>query len=274
MSSKETIIRPGNQPLTEAIQEFWEYRDLLWMLALRQVSVRYKQTAIGIGWVIIQPLTAAGIFTVIFGNFAKIPSDGIPYPIFSYSALLLWGLFAEGLGRAGTSLIADAKLIAKVYFPRLIIPLAAVGSAWVDFTVSLFVLLPLTYLYGFRPTWSLLLLPVAMIVTMILSSGVGMLLAALNVKYRDFQYTVTFLVQIWLYASPVAYSVNIVPESVRPFYYLNPMAGLIELGRFAVTGQGSFSFVGLGISVVGAIAFFALGSTVFRRVERSFADFI
>ncbi|MBD2039820.1 ABC transporter permease [Microcoleus sp. FACHB-672] len=244
------------------------------MLALRQVSVRYKQTAIGIGWVLLQPLVAMGIFTVVFGNFAKIPSDGIPYPIFSYSALILWGLFSDGLTRAGSSLIAEERLISKVYFPRLIIPLAAVGSAWVDFAVSLFLLLPLTYIYHLRPTWSLLLLPVAMVVTMILGAGVGMLLAALNVKYRDFQYAVPFVMQIWLYASPIVYSVNLVPASIRPFYYLNPMAGLIELCRFAVTGQGNFSLIGLSLSVAGAIAFFIIGSTVFRWVERSFADFI
>ncbi|MBD1936506.1 ABC transporter permease [Microcoleus sp. FACHB-68] len=244
------------------------------MLALRQVSVRYKQTAIGIGWVLLQPLVAMGIFSVVFGNFAKIPSDGIPYPIFSYSALILWGLFSDGLTRAGSSLIAEERLISKVYFPRLIIPLAAVGSAWVDFAVSLFLLLPLTYIYHLRPTWSLLLLPVAMVVTMILGAGVGMLLAALNVKYRDFQYAVPFVMQIWLYASPIVYSVNLVPASIRPFYYLNPMAGLIELCRFAVTGQGNFSLIGLSLSVAGAIAFFIIGSTVFRWVERSFADFI
>lgn len=274
MSSKETIIHPGRESLLEAIREFWEYRDLLYMLTLRQVSVRYKQTAIGVGWVLLQPLLAMGVFTAVFGHFVKVPSDGIPYPIFNYSALILWGLFSNGLVRSGTSLIAEQKLITKVYFPRVIIPLAAVGSAWVDFAVSLFVLLPLTYIYGVRPTWTLLLLPLPMFVTMILAAGVGMLLAALNVKYRDFQHAMPFLVQIWLYASPIVYSVSIVPESVRPFYYLNPMAGLIELCRFAVTGQGNFSVMGLGLSVAGAVAFFLLGSTVFRWVEQSFADFI
>lgn len=268
------MIRPGKQPLPEAIQEFWDYRDLLWMLTVRQVSLRYKQTAIGIAWVLLQPLAAMAIFTVIFGYFAQLATDGLPYPVFVYSALVLWTLFSDGISRAGTSLIADEKLITKVYFPRIIIPLAAVGSAWVDFVVSLVVLLPLIYFYGLRPTWSLLLLPVAMLITMMLSSGVGMMMAALNVKYRDFQYTVPFLTQIWLYASPVVYSTSIVPESVRPFYYLNPMAGLIDLSRFAVTGQGTVPWMGLGISMGMAIAFFLLGSTIFRQVERSFADVI
>jgi lipopolysaccharide transport system permease protein len=198
----------------------------------------------------------------------------LPYPVFAYSALIMWNLFSEGLSRAGTSLIADEKLITKVYFPRLIIPLSAVGSAWIDFAVSLFVLLPLIFFYGLRPSASLFLLPVAMILTMILSAGVGMMMAALNVRYRDFQYTIPFVLQVWLYASPVVYSTQIVPESVRSFYYLNPMVGLIELSRYAVTGQGVVDLQGLGISAVAAIALFALGSTVFRWVERSFADFI
>jgi lipopolysaccharide transport system permease protein len=274
VSSHTIIIRPGKQSLLEALREFWEYRDLLYMLTVRQISVRYKQAVIGVGWVLLQPLVAMAIFTVIFGQFAKLPSDGIPYPIFTYSALVLWNLFSEGLTRAGTSLIADEKLISKVYFPRLIIPLASVGSAWIDFAVSLFLLLPLTYLYGLRPRSSLLLLPVAMVITMVLSSGIGMFLAAMNVRYRDFQYVATFLVQIWLYASPIVYSVNIVPEPVRPFYYLNPMAGLIELFRFAVTGQGGFNLIGLVFSALGAVISLGLGTIVFRMVERSFADFI
>jgi lipopolysaccharide transport system permease protein len=274
LSHKAIVIRPQRQRLMESIQELWEYRDLLWLLTVRQVSVRYKQTVIGVAWVLLQPLVAMTIFTVIFGYFAKLSSNGLPYPVFAYSALIMWNLFSEGLSRAGTSLIADEKLITKVYFPRLIIPLSAVGSAWIDFAVSLFVLFPLILFYGLRPSLSLLLLPIAMILTMVLSAGVGMMLAALNVRYRDFQYTIPFLLQVWLYASPVVYSAQIVPESVRSLYYLNPMVGLIELSRFAVTGQGTVDLQGLGISAVAAIALFILGSTVFRWVERSFADFI
>lgn len=273
-SVKPIIIRPQRQGLADSLQELWEYRDLLWLLTVRQVSVRYKQTVIGVAWVLLQPLVAMAIFTVIFGYFAKLSSNGLPYPVFAYSALVLWNLFSEGLSRAGTSLIADEKLITKVYFPRLIIPLSAVGSAWIDFSVSLFVLFPLTFFYGLRPTWSLLLLPIAMVLTMLLASGVGMMMAALNVRYRDFQYTIPFLMQVWLYASPVVYSSEIVPPHLRPFYYLNPMVGLIELSRFAITGQGVIHGQGLGISAVVAIALFFLGSTVFRWVERSFADFI
>jgi lipopolysaccharide transport system permease protein len=274
LGSKAIVIRPQRQRLAESIRELWEYRDLLWLLTVRQVSVRYKQTVIGVAWVLLQPLVAMTIFTVIFGYFAKLSSNGMPYPVFAYSALIMWNLFSEGLSRAGTSLIADEKLITKVYFPRLIIPLSAVGSAWIDFAVSLFVLFPLILFYGLHPSTSLLLLPVAMILTMVLAAGVGMMLAALNVRYRDFQYTIPFLLQVWLYASPVVYSAQIVPESVRSLYYLNPMVGLIELSRYAVTGQGTVDLQGLGISAVAAIALFILGSTVFRWVERSFADFI
>ena len=274
MGQKAIIIRPQRQRLSESLSELWEYRDLLWLLTVRQVSVRYKQTVIGVAWVLLQPLVAMVIFTVIFGYFAKLSTNGLPYPVFAYSALIMWNLFSEGLSRAGTSLIADEKLITKVYFPRLIIPLSAVGSAWIDFAVSLFVLLLLTYFYGLRPSVSLFLLPVAMILTMILSAGVGMMLAALNVRYRDFQYTIPFVLQVWLYASPVVYSTQIVPESVRSLYYLNPMVGLIELSRYAVTSQGTVDLQGLGISAGMAIALFGLGSTVFRWVERSFADYI
>jgi lipopolysaccharide transport system permease protein len=273
-SDREVIIRPGNQSLVEAVREFWDYRDLLYILAAREVSVRYKQTAIGIAWVVLQPLMTTLIFTLIFGRFAKIPSDGIPYSVFAYSALVLWGLFSQGLTRAGESIIADERLITKVYFPRLVIPFAAVGSAWIDFAVSLFILLPLTYLYGLRPTVSLLLIPVVMIVVMILATGIGTLLASLNVRYRDFRYVTPFLIQIWLYASPIVYPVSIVPDSVRVWYYLNPMAGLIETFRFAVTGQGSLSWIGCGISTVTSAVMFIIGLTVFRQVERSFADFI
>jgi lipopolysaccharide transport system permease protein len=274
LTQKAIVIRPQRQRLAESLRELWEYRDLLWLLTVRQVSVRYKQTVIGVAWVLLQPLVAMAIFTVIFGYFAKLSTNGLPYPVFAYSALIMWNLFSEGLSRAGTSLIADEKLITKVYFPRLIIPLSAVGSAWIDFAVSLFVLLPLTFFYGLRPSVSLFLLPVAMILTMILSAGVGMMLAALNVRYRDFQYTIPFILQVWLYASPVVYSTQIVPASVRSLYYLNPMVGLIELSRYAVTGQGTVDVQGLAISAVAAIVLFALGSTIFRWVERSFADFI
>ncbi len=274
IGDRKIIIRPGNQSLVQGLQEFWDYRGLLYILAAREVSVRYKQTAIGIAWVVLQPLMTTLIFTLIFGRFAKIPSDGIPYAVFAYSALVLWGLFSQGLTRAGESIIADERLITKVYFPRLVIPFAAVGSAWIDFAVSLFILLPLTYLYGLRPTVSLLLIPVVMILVMILAAGMGTLLASLNVRCRDFRYVTPFLIQIWLYASPIVYPVSIVPDSVRMWYYLNPMAGLIETFRFAVTGQGSFSWLGCGISAVASAVMFAIGLTVFRQVERSFADFI
>jgi lipopolysaccharide transport system permease protein len=274
MNSKVTIIRPQNKSFGEGIHEFWEYRELLYMLMLRRVSVRYKQTVIGIAWVLVQPLVAMTIFSVIFGNLAKIPSDKVPYPIFCYSALVLWGLFSEGINRSGSSLIAEAQLITKVYFPRLIIPLAAVGSAWIDFVISLFLLLPLAFIYGMRPTWQLLLVPPVMLMTMVLATGVGMIIASLNVRYRDFQHIIPFLLQVWLYASPVVYSVQIVPKHLLFWYYLNPMSGFLDMFRFAITGQTSFSGIGFGWSIISAIVVFILGSWIFRSVESSFADYI
>ncbi|MDX1976149.1 MAG: ABC transporter permease [Pseudanabaenaceae cyanobacterium bins.68] len=244
------------------------------MLTLRHISIRYKQTVIGIAWVLIQPLVSMTIFTIIFGNLVKIPSDSIPYPIFSYSALVLWGLFSESISRSGASLISESKLITKVYFPRLIIPLSAVGSAWIDFVISLFLLLPLALAYGMRPTWQLLLIPLVMVVTMLFAAGVGMILAALNARYRDFQYIIPFLIQVWLYGSPVVYSVQIVPPHLLFWYYLNPMAGLLDTFRFAVTGQTNLSLIGLGWSISCAIATFSLGTWVFRAVEKDFADYI
>jgi len=244
------------------------------MLTLRHISVRYKQTAIGVAWVLIQPLVSMTIFTIIFGNLVRIPTGGVPYPIFSYSALVLWGLFSESISRSGASLINEAQLITKVYFPRLIIPLAAVGSAWIDFVISLFLLIPLTFIYGMRPTWQLFLIPFVMVITMILAAGIGMMLAALNARYRDFQYIIPFLIQVWLFASPVVYSVEIVPKHLLFWYYLNPMAGLLDIFRFAVTGQTAYSLWGLGWSIVCAIAIFILGTSVFRSVEKDFADYI
>ncbi|MFN5514213.1 MAG: ABC transporter permease [Cyanobacteriota bacterium] len=274
MNQPITIIRAKNQSLLEAVKEFWDYRELLYMLTLRRISVRYKQTVVGVAWVLIQPLVAMTIFNVIFGRLIQMPSGGIPYPIFVYSALVLWGLFSEGLSRSGLSLIGEAQLISKVYFPRMMIPFSAVLSAWVDFTVSLFLLLPLTFFYGLRPTWSLLLIPVVMVTTIFLTMGAGLFLAALNVRYRDFQYVIPFLLQVLTYASPIVYSIEIVPPHLHFWYYLNPLAGLIDAFRFAVTGQTAVSWFGFAWSALSAAGFLAAGSWVFRRVEREFADYV
>ncbi len=244
------------------------------MLSLRRINVRYKQTVIGIVWVLLQPLMAMTIFSIIFGKLAKLPSDGIPYPLFAYSALVIWGLFSEGITRSGSSLLQDAQLITKVYFPRLIIPLSAVASACIDFVISLFLLLPLSYFYGLRPTWSLLLIPLVMLMTTILASGIGMILGSLSVRYRDFQHIVPFLMQVWLYSSPVVFSMEIVPRSLLFWFYLNPMTGLINLFRFAVTGETSFNLNGIIWSMSVSCLIFLLGTIVFRSVEDSFADFI
>jgi lipopolysaccharide transport system permease protein len=273
--SRKVIIRPGNQSLTDLLQEFWSYRDLLYVLTIREISVRYKQTAIGVLWVVLQPLITALIFTLIFGRFVKVASDGIPYNVFAYSGVVLWSLLSQGLTRAGDSIVADEKLISKVYFPRLVIPLAAVASAWIDFALSLFILLPLTYFYGLKPTTSLLLVPPIMVLVIILTAGLGTLLASLNVRYRDFRYTIPFLVQIWMFASPIVYPVSVVPESARLWYYaLNPMASLVEAFRHAITGLGTLNLFAISTSIISSLIFLAIGLTVFRSVERSFADII
>jgi len=274
LSRKITIIDAKNQTLLESLKELWQYRELLYMLSLRRISVRYKQTVIGVVWVLLQPLMAMTIFSIIFGKLAKLPSDGIPYPLFAYSALVIWGLFSEGVTRSGSSLLQDAQLITKVYFPRLIIPLSAVVSACIDFVISLFLLLPLSYFYGLRPTWSLLLIPLVMLMTIILASGIGMILGSLSVRYRDFQHIVPFLMQVWLYCSPVVFSLEIVPRSLLFWFYLNPMTGLINLFRFAVTGETVFNLNGIIWSMSVSCLIFLLGTIVFRSVEDSFADFI
>ncbi|MDS3859990.1 ABC transporter permease [Thermosynechococcaceae cyanobacterium BACA0444] len=269
-----TLISAKNPPLTEVLQEFWHYRELLYMLTLRRISVRYKQTLVGVTWVLLQPLVAMIIFNIIFGKLIKIPTAGVPYPIFVYAALVLWTLFAEGVNRASGSLIGESQLISKVYFPRLMIPIAAVASAWIDFVVSLFLLLPLTFIYGLRPTWSLGLIPVLMVVTMVLATGIGLFFGALNVRYRDFQYLVPFLMQILFFASPVIFSVEIVPPQFQKWYYLNPMAAVIDGFRFAVTGITPLSGWALAWSMVCGVIFLGLGVLTFQAVEREFADVI
>ena len=270
----EIVIRPGRQPLNQSFAEFFEYRDLLFTLIRRQLSVKYKQTSIGIIWVIVQPLMTALIMTVVFGNFAKLPSDGIPYPVFAYSAMVLWNLFAQGVDRASGSLVANQQLITKVYFPRLMIPIAAIGSCFVDFAMSLVVLLVIAFAYGFHFSIHLLLIPVLALTAGLLAAGIGILISGLNVKYRDFQHTVPFMMQIWLYASPVAYSAGIVSGPLKKLYFLNPMAGLIEWERFAITGQGHPDPMAFVLAASIAISVLVVGIGVFRRVEPGFADFI
>ncbi len=252
----------------------WEYRELLYFLVWRNVKVRYKQTVVGAGWVIIQPLLTMMIFTVVFSYMAKIPSDGLPYPIFAYTALLPWTYFAQALGRSGGGLVGNANLISKVYFPRLLIPLASVVTPVVDFLLSFVILLGLMVWYGITPTWGVLALPLFLLLALMTALSVGLFLSALNVKYRDVGYVIPFMIQFWMYASPVIYPVSLVPERWRLLYSLNPMVGVIEGFRWAMLGKAHPDFGVMAVSVLVVLVLLIAGLIYFKHMERTFADII
>lgn len=256
------------------LRELWKYRDLLLILAGRDIKLRYKQTALGVIWVVMQPLAAALIFAVIFGRFAKLPSDGQPYVLFVMSGLLPWGYFAGALQRAGNSLITDSKLISKVYFPRLLIPLASTAAVVVDLAVSLGVFAVLMLLYQAPFTWRLLALPLFIGLATVLAVGVSLWLSALNVQYRDFMYALPFIIQLWMYASPVVYAASLVPERFRLLYSLNPVVGIIEGFRWTLVSSNVLTAPMVGLSVLISLAALVSGAFVFRRVERGFADIL
>jgi homopolymeric O-antigen transport system permease protein len=268
------IIQPSGGLFHLDLKAIWHYRELLYFLIWRDVKVRYKQTAIGAGWAIFQPLMTMMIFTVIFGNFAKIPSDGLPYPIFAYTALLPWNNFAQAIGRSGVSLVGSANLISKVYFPRLIIPLSAAVAPLVDFAMAFVILLAMMAWFGIAPTWGVLALPLFLLLALFTALAVGLWLSALDVRYRDVGYTIPFVVQIWMYASPVAYPVSLVPERWRMLYSLNPMVGVIEGFRWALLGKGNPDFGVMTASAVVVMALLLGGIVYFRRMERTFADVV
>jgi lipopolysaccharide transport system permease protein len=252
----------------------WQYRELLYFFVWRDLKVRYKQTAIGICWVILQPLISMAIFTLIFGMFAKIPSDGLPYPLFAYSALLPWNYFSSALQRANASVVGDAHLIAKVYFPRLILPIVGTASGIVDFAVAFILLLGMMIWYGIPFTWLMLFVPVFLVFALVTALAVGLWFSALNVRYRDFAYIMPFLVQIWMFLSPVVYPVSMIPERYRLVYGLNPMAGVIEGFRWAILGKNAPDFAVVTISAVVVTAILIGGVVFFRNMERTFADIV
>lgn len=266
-------IRPMNGWVPIDLKEIWEYRELLQTFVVRDIKVRYKQTALGAAWAVIQPLFMMVVFTLFFGKLAKIPSEGIPYPIFSYAALLPWTLFAEGLSRSTNSMISNAGIMTKVYFPRLILPISGVVSPLVDFAIAFVILLGMMLYFGFYPTVNIIWLPAFILLALATSLGVGLWLSALNVQYRDFQYTVPFLIQIWLFASPVVYPSSLLPEPYRMIYGLNPMAGVIEGFRWALLGTTPPSSL-IVVSVVVVIAILISGAFYFRRMEKTFADVV
>jgi len=268
------VIRPYTSLFALDHKAIWEYRELLYFLVWRDLKVRYRQTVIGIGWVILQPLMTMVIFTAVFGNFAKIPSDGLPYPIFIFSALLPWNLFANSLNRGSTSVVGNAQLISKIYFPRLLLPLSGILSPVVDFAVAFVILIGMMIWYGTLPTWGILALPLFMLLAILTALAVGLWLSALNVRYRDVGHTIPFLVQLWMFASPVAYPVSLIPEKWRLLYSLNPMAGVIEGFRWALLGGESPDFGVIAVSAVMVFALLIPGIVYFRYTERTFADVI
>lgn len=268
-----TIIRPAKGWIAIDLKELWDYKELIYTFASRDIKVRYKQTALGAGWAIIQPLFTMVIFTIIFGRFAKIPSEGIPYPLFSYAALLPWTLFAEGITRSTSSMITNRHIMTKVYFPRLVMPISGILSPVVDFTVAFIILIGMILYYGFIPTINIVWLPAFILLALATSLGVGLWLSALNVQYRDFQYTVPFIVQLWLYSSPVVYASSLVPEEYRLIYGLNPMAGVIEGFRWALLGTEPPSSM-IFISVLMVAVILISGAYYFKRVEKTFADVV
>jgi lipopolysaccharide transport system permease protein len=258
----------------EWVKEFWRYRELLYFFVWRDLKVKYKQTVLGALWAIIQPFCTMVVFTIFFGKLAKMPSDGIPYPVFSYSALVPWTYFTTSLSSAGNCLIGNSNLLTKVYFPRVSIPVASVLSGLIDFFIASMLLGVVMMYYNIPLTWELIFWPVLVIPLSLLALGLGMLLAALNVRYRDVKYTIPFGLSLLMYLTPIIYPLSIVPEKYRVWLSLNPLTGIIEAFRSIVTKNKEVDFVTLGISFAVIIVVFIIGLSVFRNTEKKFADII
>ncbi len=269
-----TRIRPSRGWRALNLVELWRYRELLFFLTLRDIKLRYKQTALGVAWAVLQPLLTMGVFTIFFGNLGQIPSDGKPYAVFVLGALVPWQLFAYALTQSSNSLVAEQRLITKVYFPRLIVPIASVLAGLVDFLIALALLLLMMAGYRVAPSWGVLAAPVFALFAVLTALAVGLWLSALNVQYRDVRYTIPFLTQFWLFATPVAYPASLVPESYRPLYGLNPMAGVVEGFRWALLGTEAPNWGMMAVSAGVVLALLAGGLFYFRRMEKTFADVV
>ena len=275
ISIKPTVVIEPRRGLFHIdLYAVWQYRVLLYFLVWRNLKVRYKQTAIGIAWAVIQPFISMMIFTVIFGYFAKLPSDGFPYPIFVYSALLPWNYFATAFNRCSVSVVSDAQLVTKVYFPRLILPIAGTISRLIDFTISFVLLLGMMIWYGISPSWYVMIAPVFVGYGLLTALACGLWLAALNVRYRDVGYTIPFFVQIWMFLSPIVYPVSIIPEKYRFLYSLNPMVSVIEGFRWALLGKIAPEFMVIAFSVPVVVVLLAGKVIYFRHTESTFADIV
>ena len=276
MPPSHVIIIEAGRAETHYWRDLWRYRELFYVLAWRDIAVRYKQTVIGVLWALLRPFLTMVVFTVVFGKLAKLPSAGTaPYALMVFSGMLPWTFFSTALSEASNSLIGNANLISKVYFPRLIVPSAAVVTSFIDFLISFLILVGMMVWYRFLPGWQILLLPGFIVVAFLASLGPGLWITALNVKFRDFRYIIPFLVQFGLYVSPVGFSSNVVPEKWRLLYSLNPMVGVIDGFRWCILGGDSPLYIpGFILSLVIVAFFLWLGITSFRKMERSFADLI
>lgn len=269
-----TVIAPSKGLFHIGFEALWEYRELLYFLVWRDIKVRYKQTAIGTIWAVLQPLLTMMIFALIFGRFAKIPSDNVPYPIFAFAGLLPWTYFSQAISRSGMSLVGDANLIRKIYFPRMTIPMSSVISPLVDFALSLAILAVMMVWYRVTPSWAILASPLFMGLAVLTAFGTSLWLSALNVRYRDVGHAIPFLVQFWMYASPIVYPASIIPKVWRPFYNLNPMAGVAEGFRWGLLSKQAPDFQGIGIGVAVTLVLVISGLVFFKRMERTFADVV
>lgn len=267
-------IEPSSGVVPLKVKELWEFRELLFFLVWRDIKVRYKQTALGVAWAIIQPVMTMIVFSIFFGKLAKLSSDGVPYPIFSFAALVPWTLFSNGLTQATNSIVSSSNLIKKVYFPRLIIPMATVLAGVVDFVLAFGVLILMMMFYGIFPTINIVWIPVFILIAVIASLAISLWLSALNVEYRDVKYIIPFITQIWLFATPIAYSSSLLSEPWRTVYGLNPMVGVVEGFRWALLGTETQPGWMVLVSAIASLILLISGAFYFRRMEKTFADII
>lgn len=271
---RKVIIKPTSGWSALNLRDLWVYRELVYFMTWRDLKVRYKQTLLGAGWAILQPFLTMVVFSIFFGSLAKVPSDGVPYPIFSYTALIPWTLFSKALQDASRSLVNNSHMITKVYFPRMILPLASVLAGVVDFLIAFVVLLAMMVYYNLAPTADIWTLPLFLVLALVTAIGIGLWLSALNVLYRDINYVLPFLTQFWMFITPIAYPSSMVPERWRVIYALNPMTGVVEGFRWALLGSGQAPGLMTLVSALVALLLLVSGMFYFKRMERLFADMV
>ncbi len=270
----KTVIQPTSGWQSLELKELWQYRELLFFIGWRDVAVRYKQTLLGVGWAILQPFLTMVVFSLFFGKLAAIPSDGIPYPIFAYAALVPWTFFANAITQSANSLVASANLLKKVYFPRFVLPISCMFPGVVDFVLAFLVLLGMMLYYGIAPTFNVIWLPSLLLLAMVTALGVGFWLSAMNVQFRDVRYTIPFLVQLWMFATPIAYPSSMLPEHLRVLYGMNPMVGVVEGFRWALLGTNTAPGPMIIVSACASLVLLVGGAYYFKRAERTFADVV